>query len=64
MSRGGRSTGIGDVGFVALDLVRDVFAALAELLHILGQDGFVACVGHYGIVQMMCFHYFSVAEAV
>lgn len=50
-------TGVGEVRLVALDLVGDVFLALSELLHVVGDDGLAACGCH--IVLNCC--WFSVS---
>ena len=43
-----RLTWVGEVGFVTRDGVGDVLLSLAELLHVVGDDGLVSRGGHFG----------------
>lgn len=48
----GAHTGVGKVRLVALDLVGDLFAALAKLLHVIRDDGSVSSGIHFGDVDI------------
>lgn len=45
-------TGVGKVRLVALDLVGDLFAALAKLLHVIRDDGSVSSGIHFGDIDI------------
>lgn len=45
--QGEELTGVGEVRLVARDGVGDVLLPLAELLHIVRDDGLVSCGGHF-----------------
>lgn len=45
-------TGVGKVRLVALDLVGDLFAALAKLLHVIRDDGSVSGGIHFGDIDI------------